>query len=699
MAVVAVAVSTAVLCSAFVVPTSSDIHAKRAVQNWKTTTRQLHGESGISSKRSSPPLPHQQIALLASLSSISDKASTSSEDDGDSKGEDKSGGSDGSVLANSSRLRRLKDVMWVREAREDLTAAEFACSVEAIEQDAAVGRGSARSGRRKRAVDYEKLLTQLNNRVREMGCDGQPRKDTPFACALTPGKGMGSIAYTDRQREALLERILRTRQMLIEVMRGHELYDEEDLPPPFLQLELPELRVEIPKENDPTSPGPKLYVRDDGTVDWDGALQDREALRKFGTAVWARINGRDPESLNEDDDDDDDDDAAEGGSAPTKTGKESGAGTHAQRHSAPRVVTAKIEETTEIKQAREELNTLSKKLQEMERSHVALLNSAISAGQAVANVNLASLQPAQRIRIIESAEALEKMKEQVSFHTLIYELERIYSYLIGELGNPALTGYIPLQDRLNVAEFGLLESQIESFNRQISEGDSVDADVLAVVMEQLTDFKRRLGIDYYVTGVSFDGDGIRRWLGELLEKTKKGLAFYVKGVRLFWNDIIFCLSLINRAAQGYTLKPREVRFLRYDNCFCEVRRTIHEFECFVSHLDCFQYLSSFMYRRSTKDIITFIPVVIILLIPLSPVGHVLVFGAIQRFFPDFFPSCFTEQRQNLLQLYENAEYSEFSINENWKVRFVFTSSCYHCFTPLVDYYIHSNLTGLSFLTP
>jgi hypothetical protein len=55
-----------------------------------------------------------------------------------------------------------------------------------------------------------------------------------------------------------------------------------------------------------------------------------------------------------------------------------------------------------------------------------------------------------------------------------------------------------------------------------------------------------------------------------------------------------------------------------------------------------------------------------LLIPLSPIGHVLVFGAIQRFFPDFFPSCFTEQRQNLLQLYENAEYSEFKINETFQ---------------------------------
>lgn len=61
--------------------------------------------------------------------------------------------------------------------------------------------------------------------------------------------------------------------------------------------------------------------------------------------------------------------------------------------------------------------------------------------------------------------------------------------------------------------------------------------------------------------------------------------------------------------------------------------------------------------------------VIILIIPLSPVGHVLVFGAIQRFFPDFFPSCFTEQRQNLLQLYETTEYSEFVIDENLREKF------------------------------
>merc|ERR1712232_1265700 len=81
-------------------------------------------------------------------------------------------------------------------------------------------------------------------------------------------------------------------------------------------------------------------------------------------------------------------------------------------------------------------------------------------------------------------------------------------------------------------------------------------------------------------------------------------------------------------------------------------------------------------RRTFKDIITFIPVVIILIIPLSPVGHVFVFGAIQRFFPDFFPTCFSERRQNLLQLYESTEYSELTIDESWKEKIVRASEAF-----------------------
>ena len=564
-----------------------------------------------------------------------------------------------------SKLRRLKDRMWVREALEDLTAADFAASLEqaaaAAEAAAADEADKDEVARRKkknekRAVDVENILSKLDRRVEEM-CVLSTYGDTSgstLACypldsmeaasplpmeegnkcyALKQGEGMGSVVYTDEQRNALLTRIFASRQRLLKVMGVGGADANGNVEPEESAEDLDEIRQKL-KANTTELDGtdvsppitktvdekktlldidPKLYVRDDGTIDWDGALQDSAALKKFGSSVWARINGQDPENIDEE--------------AVQKEG-----GGHGGHGGESKAITVKIVETDEIREKKTKLDELQKELRVMTKEHRALLNSAVDAGSAVANVNLASLDPVLRSEIRTSAEALEKKEELVSCQVLIYELERIFTYLEGELGNTVNKGYIPLQDRLNVAEFGLLEAQISSFEKQLENGEYVDADVLAVVLDQVIDFKRRLGIDYYVTGLTLDKEAIQRFLIDLWEKTKTGLLFYVKGVELLWDDSIYSLRLIGRALQGYTLQPREVRTL----------------------------------RRSFKDIITFIPFVIILIIPLTPIGHVLVFGAIQRVFPDFFPSCFTETRQNLLELYESTEYTEVVIKETWQ---------------------------------
>jgi len=564
-----------------------------------------------------------------------------------------------------SKLRRLKDRMWVREALEDLTAADFAASLEqaaaAAEAAAADEADKVEVARRKkknekRAVDVENILSKLDRRVEEM-CVLSTYGDTSgstLACypldsmeaasplpmeegnkcyALKQGEGMGSVVYTDEQRNALLTRIFASRQRLLKVMGVGGADANGNVEPEESAEDLDEIRQKL-KANTTELDGtdvsppitktvdekktlldidPKLYVRDDGTIDWDGALQDSAALKKFGSSVWARINGQDPENIDEE--------------AVQKEG-----GGHGGHGGESKAITVKIVETDEIREKKTKLDELQKELRVMTKEHRALLNSAVDAGSAVANVNLASLDPVLRSEIRTSAEALEKKEELVSCQVLIYELERIFTYLEGELGNTVNKGYIPLQDRLNVAEFGLLEAQISSFEKQLENGEYVDADVLAVVLDQVIDFKRRLGIDYYVTGLTLDKEAIQRFLIDLWEKTKTGLLFYVKGVELLWDDSIYSLRLIGRALQGYTLQPREVRTL----------------------------------RRSFKDIITFIPFVIILIIPLTPIGHVLVFGAIQRVFPDFFPSCFTETRQNLLELYESTEYTEVVIKETWQ---------------------------------
>jgi len=362
---------------------------------------------------------------------------------------------------------------------------------------------------------------------------------------------------------------------------------------------------------------PILYVRDDGSVDWDGALQDRAALKKIGTAVWSRINGEDPSTIDTNDDTDDDSNTPPPAS---------------DSHS-KQPVTAQIMETDAIRALNSRLDTLRAQYDTLSTEHTNLLSSAVDAGSAVASVNLATLDPSLRARIRNSSETLERKRVQLTFQTLNYELERIYTYLDTDLGNVLAKGYIPLSDRLNVAEFGLLESQIESLNGLNEMGEAVDADVLAVVLDQTNDFKRRLAIDYSVAGFTFDSEGINTWWNDVVDKGKKGLVFYGKGMQLLSDDLVFSSSLIGRALTvGYILKPREVRTL----------------------------------RRTVKDVVTCVPVVIILVIPLTPVGHVLVFGAIQRFFPDFFPSCFTERRQNLLSLYETAEFKGITIDENWR---------------------------------
>lgn len=156
-------------------------------------------------------------------------------------------------------------------------------------------------------------------------------------------------------------RLLKTRENLVEVLQGHILEDQGG-EAQFLQMpEIPELRVDVGGES--STSGPMLYVRDDGTVDWEGALQDRAALRKFGSAVWARINGQTPDELDEEEARDD------------NASQRAAGATAGTEHQSKPAVTAKIEETAAIKEAREELNRLSSELKDMEKAHTALLAS------------------------------------------------------------------------------------------------------------------------------------------------------------------------------------------------------------------------------------------------------------------------------------------------------------------------------------
>ncbi len=97
-------------------------------------------------------------------------------------------------------------------------------------------------------------------------------------------------------------------------------------------------------------------------------------------------------------------------------------------------------------------------------------------------------------------------------------------------------------------------------------------------------------------------------------QVQEGIDFLTRGLRLLGTDVAAAGRLFSKAALGGTLKPREVTAM----------------------------------RRTAVDLLTFVPFTIILIVPITPLGHVLVFGFIQRYFPGFFPSQFSSRRQLIM---------------------------------------------------
>ena len=131
----------------------------------------------------------------------------------------------------------------------------------------------------------------------------------------------------------------------------------------------------------------------------------------------------------------------------------------------------------------------------------------------------------------------------------------------------------------------------------------VGEELLESLAVEIPDMRVRVGV---VDQVVFGGQGfsltrVQLQLKESLDKVKEGVSFLVRGVRLLGSDVAISSRIFARAVLGGTLKPREVSAL----------------------------------RRTTRDVLAFIPFTIILIIPLSPLGHVLVFGFIQTYFPSW----------------------------------------------------------------
>ena len=238
--------------------------------------------------------------------------------------------------------------------------------------------------------------------------------------------------------------------------------------------------------------------------------------------------------------------------------------------------------------------------------------------------SLSRVRLAKSIR--ERDDEVRDLRRAFATRTLQLEMERILAQLEEEACEaPSLeTPDRADEVELLAAEFGAMDAGLRKLAWMVDTGDSasIEDDDLTELATDIPDLKSRLGLNdgdgLSSLSPSVIGERVSRTTSESLEKAKEGAEFMARGVKMLGGDISASARFFGRAVMGSTLRPREVQTI----------------------------------RRTTLDIFTFVPFIIILIIPLTPVGHVLIFSFIQRYFPALFPSQFSGRRQELMKKYE-----------------------------------------------
>jgi hypothetical protein len=332
---------------------------------------------------------------------------------------------------------------------------------------------------------------------------------------------------------------------------------------------------EADKKED-SADGTAVFIRKDGTVDWDAAMESGREVARFGNDLWDRVNGVDEEGM----------------ISAEKQRQE-----FLQTPVAQAVLVEIRAIGTEIAEAEKVWRETSKK-----------------AGLRVADAEPAKLADLRLKKLILETDL---------------SMEIVALYIEKEIGQVAVSDDM----KYLIAEFGLLDSQVQQIVNSMKSGKEIVELEVYVIAEDVQQLVKRLGL-LELAPFQISWTVVQLSIQQTVTKFQSGCAFVGTGIKMLGSDCWYTLSLFGQAIKGTVLTPREVRCV----------------------------------RRNLKDLLTLIPYTIILAIPLSPVGHVLVFNILQRLFPGFCPSTFTERRQNLATLYDAVRIPDEPENDGWFVR-------------------------------
>lgn len=514
----------------------------------------------------------------------------------------------------SDRIQRVKDISFQKEVLRDVTAAEFAMVVV----------GNSQSGT---SIDYEKLIDNLGSQLEML--------DTRMKVG---GGTTGNVADI----ETLLQRVTTTKDGLEKFVLSQEyktrVKEAEDAKASDEMKRREDWTIGMPEDatsaddaveeagakpqiqstnsKDPTSQLIAAASEDAGKAQKEEIIKELEdvkqslsvILREDGTVDW--------------------DEALSTGRQVGKLGTELWERLNGKEETEeiPNLTelmgqsTVKEVETESIKEKRAVVQEGNTQLDAVLAERDDLLQT-LRAARTSGDVGGKEVAPADLQTLRQLDLKAKDLSKKIKLFSLDFDMERICEYLTQELES----SLEPNDQKLFVAEAALLDKQISSLFALIPDpslGENtalVDDDELSLIYNEVADLKYRLGLE--ANSLQIDWGSIGVLLSETGSKVKMGLSFYGEGTRMLVSDVQYAWRLLVKATTGTTLKAREVNVV----------------------------------RRTLKDLLTLIPFTIILLIPLSPVGHVLVFSFIQRFFPEFYPSCYTEKRLNLRKLYSEIE--------------------------------------------
>lgn len=178
------------------------------------------------------------------------------------------------VISPTPRVQRLKEISFQKETLRDITAAEFALRVE-IKNDAST-------------IDYDRLISTLDNKLELLEQRGIKSPESQVLVDRLKRTQAELVRIKSQVENQRGQRAANTAAKVSTGTAGSESLSRKD-PSAAAKLSQAVADNERLKEIQESL---RVIVREDGTVDWDGAKETGKEVAKFGAELWERLNGK-----------------------------------------------------------------------------------------------------------------------------------------------------------------------------------------------------------------------------------------------------------------------------------------------------------------------------------------------------------------------------------------------------------------------